>query len=239
PSPGVIEEGKAQLQKFEEFAKHPRYGDCWTGALKQVSVGCKELDEEQQSRIALAFTHCHLLRSGKTFPLCTETSSIRACTQNMDDVAFNVYTEFFTHAHSICYFLQSEIWQQRTEGTVHRLTESSENVVKQLEVTNQMAQEMIEAQNATLRSQEEILRNGEVLKGVLHDSTRGVKQAFKEMQESASKQQLVFAEIFNRITYLHQFVVGESHTLYSFLYNLLACVAAFLLTSTKRTAPAR
>ncbi|XP_069501429.1 uncharacterized protein [Ambystoma mexicanum] len=59
------------------------------------------------------------------------------------------------------------------------------------------------------------------------------------MQQSASEQRLLFAEIFNRVTYLHQFVVGESSTLYSFLYNLLACAAVFLVTSTQRTAGAR
>ncbi len=38
----------------------------------------------------------------------------------MDPVAFNTYTEFFTHAHSICHYLQSERWQQRAENTIHR-----------------------------------------------------------------------------------------------------------------------
>ncbi|CAH2316537.1 Hypothetical predicted protein [Pelobates cultripes] len=235
----VMEKGKTELQKLQDFARHPRYGDCWTRALQTVDVGCKQLDEEQQSRIALAFTHCHLERSGRDYPVCTEKNSIRQCTRGMDSVAFNTYTEFFTHAHSICYYLQNEMWQEQAQDTILRLTAHSDSVAKQLEATNLLAEEMMQAQNATLQSQEEILRNGHLLKQTLQESTLGMKQAFQEMEQSATEQRLLFSEIFNRITFLHQFVVGESNSLYSFLYNLLACVAVFLLTSTQRTSGAR
>ncbi|KAM5145323.1 uncharacterized protein ACMZJ9_012671 isoform 2-T2 [Mantella aurantiaca] len=239
PDVSILENGKTQLQVFQNFAQHPRYGDCWRRALQRVDVGCKQLNEEEQSRIALAFTHCHLERSGRDYPACTKHSTVRQCTRGMDSVAFNAYTEFFTHAHSICYYLQNELWQERTQDIIARLTVNSDSVARQLEATNVMAEEMMQAQNATLQSQEEILRTGHLLKQTLHESTTGVKQAFKEMQQSASEQRLLFSEIFNRITYLHQFVVGESNTLYSFLYNLMGCAAAFLVTSTQRTAGAR
>ncbi|KAM3912480.1 uncharacterized protein RB166_020936 [Leptodactylus fuscus] len=237
--PSEIENGRTQLQLLQNFAQHPRYGDCWRRALERVDVGCKQLNEEEQSRIALAFTHCHLQRSGRDFPVCTEQSTVRECTHGMDTVAFNAYTAFFTHAHSICYYLQNELWQEKTQDIILRLTANSDSVAKQLETTNLMAEEMMQAQNATLQSQEEILRNGHLLKKTLQESTIGVRQAFEEMQQSASEQRLLFSEIFNRITYLHQFVVGESNTLYSFLYNLMGCGAVFLVTSSQRTAGAR
>ncbi|XP_073456282.1 uncharacterized protein [Aquarana catesbeiana] len=239
PDASVMEKGKTQLLALQNFAQHPRYGDCWRRALHRVDVGCKQLNEEEQSRIALAFTHCHLERSGRDYPACTERSTIRHCTRGMDSVAFNTYTEFFTHAHSICYYLQNELWQEKTQDIILRLTVNSDSVARQLEATNIMAEEMMQTQNATLQSQEEILRTGNLLKQTLQESTTGVKQAFEEMQQSASEQRLLFSEIFNRITYLHQFVVGESNTLYSFMYNLMGCAAAFLLTSTQRTSGAR
>lgn len=62
PDPGLLSQGHSRLQQAYEMARHPRYGTCWTRALGQLDVGCKELDEEQQSRIALAFAHCHLQR---------------------------------------------------------------------------------------------------------------------------------------------------------------------------------
>ncbi|XP_069502456.1 protein brambleberry-like [Ambystoma mexicanum] len=178
---GRLEEGRTQLQRMQEFARHPRFGDCWTGALKRVDVGCRQLDEDEQSRIALAFTHCHLQRSGRIFPDCTESSSVRDCTQSMDAVAFGTYTEFFTHAHSICYFLQNEVWQKQAEDTILRLTVNSDSVARQLEATNQMAEEMIQTQNATRQTQEEILKNGDLLKRALQDSTQD--ECFGDTQE--------------------------------------------------------
>ncbi|XP_067833891.1 uncharacterized protein [Heptranchias perlo] len=218
--PGLLEEGRQQLSMVRELAEQDGYGWCWKEALGRVDRGCRQLDEEQQSRIALAFAHCHLQRSGKSFPPCGESSTVLACTQDMDSVAFGAYTEFFTHAHSICYYLQNEIWQQEAEETIERLTVNSESVARQLETTNQMAKEMIDAQNATLR-------------------TQGVRQVFREMQESTTEQRLIFAEIFQRLSYLHQFVMVESTAFYSILYNLLAFAVAVLLTSTPRTAGAR
>ncbi|XP_066470434.1 uncharacterized protein [Tiliqua scincoides] len=209
------------------------------GALALLNMGCRELDEEQQSRIALAFAHCHLQRSGKRFPPCEPSSTIRHCTQHMDSVAFGVYTEFFTHAHSICYFLHSEAWQQRAQDTVHRLMSASETVAHQLESTNRLAEEAARAQNATLHSQERILRDGELLRQTLHDSSRGIRQAFQELQDSAVEQRVAFAEIFNRVAFLHHFVVGESNALYSVFFHLLSGAASLLLTSSQRTAGAR
>ncbi|XP_025025318.1 uncharacterized protein LOC103048400 isoform X1 [Python bivittatus] len=239
PDPGLLSQGRSYLQWVQELARHPRYGPCWMGALGQLDGGCRELNEEQQSRIALAFAHCHLQRSGRRFPPCEVGSSIRDCTQHMDPVAFGVYTEFFTHVHTICYFLHNEAWQQQAQDTVHRLISSSEMVAQQLESTNQLAEETARAQNATLRSQEQILRDGEVLWRTLRDSSQGMHQAFQELQNSAIEQRVAFAEIFNRVAFLHRFVVGESNALYSVFFHLLSGVTILLLTSSQQTAGAR
>lgn len=58
--------------------------------------------------------------SGRGYPTCPEGSEVSRCTAGMDDVAFNTYTEFFTHAHSICHFLHAETWQQRAENAMFR-----------------------------------------------------------------------------------------------------------------------
>ncbi|XP_050783262.1 uncharacterized protein LOC127036410 isoform X1 [Gopherus flavomarginatus] len=239
PDPGLLAQGRARLREAQTLAQHPQLGACWAGALGRLDAGCRQLGEEQQSRIALAFAHCHLQRSGRPFPRCEAGSSVRACTQHMDPVAFGVYTEFFTHAHSICYLLRSEAWQQRAESTVHRLVASSEGVAERLEETNQLAEQAARAQEATLRSQEEILRHGELLRQTLQDSSRGVQEAFQDMQEAAGRQRLAFAEIMNHLSFLHRFLVGESQALGSFLYHLLTGSTALLLTCSQRTAGAR
>ncbi|KAG9336034.1 hypothetical protein JZ751_003293 [Albula glossodonta] len=240
----VARAGKAELQRLRGYAAQPRYGECWSRTLERIQKSCQELTEDTQSRIALGFTHCHLRRSGRPFPVCTDDSEVRECTQDMDSIAFNTYTEFFTHAHSICHYLQSERWQHRTEDTIHRsvwlpganevcpcrLRESSAGVAEQLTSTQRMAEDLVEAQSAALKTQEAILRNGEQLKITLLDSTQGVKDVFSELQDSAREQKLAFSEIFSRVAFLQSFIMSESHTLSSLLYNTLGLCAAFLLT---------
>uniref|UniRef100_A0A3B4X5M6 Uncharacterized protein n=1 Tax=Seriola lalandi dorsalis TaxID=1841481 RepID=A0A3B4X5M6_SERLL len=118
------ERGRMELRRVQSLASQPRYGECWARALEHLDTRCKDMTSESQSRIALRFTHCHLSSSGRDFPSCPEGSEVSRCTGGMDVVAFNTYTEFFTHTHSICHFLQSEVWQSRAENLAeHRLTE--------------------------------------------------------------------------------------------------------------------
>uniref|UniRef100_A0A8C7D0R0 Uncharacterized LOC109881858 n=1 Tax=Oncorhynchus kisutch TaxID=8019 RepID=A0A8C7D0R0_ONCKI len=237
----VAAEGRAELQRVRNLAAQPRYGECWSNALENIDARCRDFTVDIQSRIALHFTHCHLRKSGRTFPACPEGSEVSRCTRTMDAVAFNAYTEFFTHAHSICRHLQSESWQHQAEDTIHRLTESSAGVVERLSSTQRMAESLVEAQSVALKSQETILRNGEELKHTLHHSTQGSRRppVFDEMRLSTQEQQVAFAEIFNRVTFLQSFIMSESHTLTSLLYNSLGFLVSFFLTSTQRTAPAR
>ncbi|XP_076857368.1 uncharacterized protein LOC143511673 [Brachyhypopomus gauderio] len=231
--------GRDELQKVREFAASPRYGECWSRALDKIHTRCRQFSDDTQSEIALAFTHCHLRRSGRSFPECPEGSDVKTCTRNMDPVAFNTYTEFFTHAHSICHYLQGERWQHQAENTINRLRESSAGVAERLVSTQRMAEDLVEAQSMTLKSQEAILRNGEELKHTLHDSAKGLKDVFAEMRHSVQEQQVAFVEIFNRVAFLQSFIMTESHTLSSLFYNALGFCASFLLTSTRRTCGAR
>lgn len=57
------EKGRLQLQRVQQLAGQPRYGECWSQALARIHTRCREFTDETQSKIALAFTHCHLSRS--------------------------------------------------------------------------------------------------------------------------------------------------------------------------------
>ncbi|XP_067449529.1 uncharacterized protein [Thunnus thynnus] len=233
------ERGRMELRRVWSLAAQPRYGECWARALEHLDSLCRDMTSESQSRIALRFTHCHLSSSGRDFPSCPEGSEVSRCTAGMDAVAFNTYTEFFTHAHSICHFLQSEAWQSRAENTMHRLTESSAGVAEQLQSTRQMAEDLIEAQSAALQAQQEILNNGEELRVTLKDSTQGLKSVFLELSSASREQQVALSELFNRVSFLQSFLLTEAHSLSSCFYNAAALCASFLLTSTQRSSRAR
>ncbi|XP_073326103.1 uncharacterized protein [Pagrus major] len=157
----------------------------------------------------------------------------------MDAIAFNAYTEFFTHTHSICHHLQAEAWQSRAENTMYRLTESSAGVAEQLQSTRQMAEELIEAQSAALQAQQEILNNGEELRVTLRDSTQGLRAVFSELSSVSRAQQVALSELFNRVSFLQSFLLTEANCLSSICYNAAALCTSYLLTSTQRSSRAR
>ncbi|XP_074538102.1 uncharacterized protein LOC141799688 isoform X2 [Halichoeres trimaculatus] len=233
------ERGKMELRRVRSLAAQPRFGECWARALDHLDSGCRDLTSESQSRIALGFTLCHLSSSGRDVPSCPEGSEVSRCTGAMDSVAFNTFTEFFTHTHSMCHFLQSEAWQSRAESTMYRLTESSAGVVEQLQSTQQMAEDLIEAQSAALQAQQEILNNGEELRVTLRDSTQGLRAVFSELSSVSREQQVALSELFNRVSFLQSFLMMEAHSLSSCCYNAAALCASFLITSTQRSSRAR
>ncbi|XP_067383777.1 uncharacterized protein [Channa argus] len=233
------ERGRIQMRRVQNLATQPRYGDCWARALEDLGTHCKDLTSESQSRMALRFAYCHLSSSGRNFPACPERSELSKCTGAMDVVAFNTYTEFFTHTHSICHFLQSEAWQSRAENTIYRLTESSAGVAEQLQSTRQMAEELIVTQSAALQAQQEILNNGEELRLTLRESTQGLQAVFSELSSVSREQQVALSELFNRVSFLHSFLLTEANSLSSCCYNAAALFTAFLLTSTQRSSRAR
>ncbi|XP_068191387.1 uncharacterized protein [Antennarius striatus] len=233
------ERGRTALRRVRNLAAQPRYGECWVRVLEQLDTRCRELTADSQSRIAVRFTQCHLNSSGRDFPSCPEGSEVSRCTAGMDAVAFNAYTEFFTHTHSICHFLQSEAWQSSADSTMYRLTESSAGVAEQLESTRQMAEELVEAQSAALQAQQEILNNGEELRVTLRDSTQGLREVFSELRSVSREQQVALSELFNRVSFLQSFLLTEAHSLSSICYNGAALCTAYLLTSTQRSSRAR
>ncbi|XP_011619200.1 uncharacterized protein [Takifugu rubripes] len=233
------ERGRIALRRVRSLAGQLRYGECWTRAVDHLDARCRDLTSESQSRIALGFTMCHLSSSGRALPSCPEGSDLSSCTASMDAVAFNTYTEFFTHTHSMCHFLQSEAWRDRAADTMHRLTESSAGVAEQLQSTRRMAEELMDVQKSALEAQQEILNNGEELRATLRESTQGLHSVFSEISSVSKEQQVALSELFNRVSFLQSVLLLESHSLSSCLFNGAALCTSYLLTSTQRSSRAR
>lgn len=96
--------GKAQIDLLQIDPS------CSARAVRQLADGCRKMHDVAQSRLAVAFTNCHLAKSGLTTYECTESMDLVACTKPMVDspgsLAFTAYTHFYTHAESMCFYLQ-------------------------------------------------------------------------------------------------------------------------------------
>ncbi|XP_071809895.1 uncharacterized protein [Asterias amurensis] len=233
--------GERQLKQIEQYGKHPRYGKCWTRALEQIQEGCKHLTDDEQSLMALGFTNCHLEKAGlRTYP-CDPSQNIQDCLRQLKDdvIAFNAYTEFFTHTQDMCFFLQSQVWHEQTESAVSRLVLSSEEVADKMEATGQLQEEMKVKQEESLEQQHLILKNEEHLRHTLETSSNDIKSVFAEMKQSTQNQRLLLEETFSRVADVQHIILGEFSWFNSLLFFAAAVLIAYLLTSAPRTSGAR
>jgi len=91
----LVSMGKIQYEVMKLDARMPRYGACWTDALEQLNTGCKHLDDDMQSRMALSFSNCFLEKAGmRTYP-CDEDTPISECIKNIDSNAYTTFANFF------------------------------------------------------------------------------------------------------------------------------------------------
>ena len=240
-----LQNGEQEFQRIRSRADH---SECWEEVISRLRVGCKHLTDVEQSRLAIAFANCHFEKSGLRKYPCSENDSIEECTRDMAKsvLAFNTYTEFYTHTSDICFYLQSKVWQQKTEDTINKLSSTSNMVANQLEVSLTNQQQVLEGQESSLSNQGEILKNEAYLKSALKTSAESAKEAFLDMKKATAQQKAVLMETFDslfkgvdRITKLQSMLLGEFMTLHSLGFYLVSILACYIITSAPRTAAAR
>ncbi|XP_075246944.1 uncharacterized protein LOC142340265 [Convolutriloba macropyga] len=127
--------GETKYNEILKLSENPKYGNCWTNALSQLENSCRSMREQQQQLLALSFTNCHLLMSGKNQLTCYTEEEASDCTSRMSDLAFNIYTSFFTHSENLCFFIQAQLWQEWQAKTVQQLADTTGQVVQTLDST--------------------------------------------------------------------------------------------------------
>merc|ERR1719295_1869237 len=217
----------------------PVYGDCWKRALDDLDRGCKSLTDDKQSRMALAFANCFLAMSGQpTYP-CRSEEAIADCLKSVDSRAFASFSNFFTHTHNMCQFLQSQVWHETTQETIGTLSESSAKVARSIANWSQMQETILENQAATLDYQKQIAADGSALSQALESSRENAKQLMEEFRTSTDEQRALIFSIFDRVGKLQSLVVSEVSWIYSVLFYAGTLVLVHVMTATKRTADAR
>ena len=199
PNFSMDEQRKKGENKLRELKEKTMTSSCWKDAVARLNSTCRKLNDVEQSRLAVAFVNCHLEKSGRQVYPCDDIMTIRECTGSMDNVAFLAYTDFFTHTGHICYFLQNEIWQERTDRTISRLSETSEEAVLKLEASLKYHREMEDKQNQALDNQAAILDQDQRIADSLDDTRRSMDRHFDEVNEMAHKQKLLLGEMFDTL----------------------------------------
>jgi len=227
-----VAEGRAQYEMATREKSRPKYGTCWTKALEDLESGCKNLDDEMQSRLALNFANCFLAKSGqKTFP-CPNGNPIQSCLEEVDNNAFTAYSNFFTHTQNMCFFLQSQVWQDDTEATINSLASNSAKVSESLAESHQLQQQLVSRQEESLEYHKELASGIAGAKG-------NVREMLEEFKVSTVEQKTLIFEVFDRVSRLQNLVVSEVSWLYTVIFYSACLLVIYLVTSTRRTADAR
>ncbi|XP_042229220.1 uncharacterized protein LOC121871144 [Homarus americanus] len=127
---GTAKEGQLHYELMTTQSKMPRYGDCYQNTLQDLRDGCSNLTDEVQSRLALAFTNCYMVRFGWVVYPCEKEEPLDACMYHLDSRAATVYSSMLSSTLAMCHFLQAQAWHQATTDAVHRYFVTSLTSVK-------------------------------------------------------------------------------------------------------------
>ena len=231
--------GKSQYQELARQSSLPRYGPCWLAALANLQSTCAQLSDMTQARLALSFANCFLAQSGQQVYPCDPEEDIADCLEMVDNNAFTAYSNFFTHTQNMCYFLQSQTWQELTDTTIHKLSSSSATVAKEMENSLHLQQEIAIGQQSSLEYQRQLAENGSYLRQAIEASKGNVRDMLEEFRSSTSEQKMLIFEVFDRVATLQNLVVSEVSWLYTVVFYSACLLVIYLVTATKRTADSR
>lgn len=181
-----LNEGEKQYRLIQSNANLPQYGRCWTEAIRQIDVTCRDLNEKTQAMLALRFTKCFMAMSGSErdansdLDACEDTD----CIGNMNERVFQAYTHFYTHTQNICFYLMHQVWHQETEKTIHLLKSHSQSVSKQLELAGRLQINLLTQQREGLKLQQKLAEHGVNLSTVLNDSQSSLSRLSEQFRNS-------------------------------------------------------
>lgn len=108
----ALETGRSHYETYQSQAETD---ECWRKAVSSLNETCRDLSQAARQRLAIGFANCHWLSAERRTYKCTDEMSIASCTSEMTESAFDVYTQFFNHIEDVCFYLQSQLWQEKTE----------------------------------------------------------------------------------------------------------------------------
>ena len=146
---------------------------------------------------------------------------------------------FFRNTHNICYFLKSQQWQELTDQTINKLSDTSSQTVEKLEQSQVIQEQLADGQRQSLEYHKQLVENGSVLSQAIENSRGSVKEMMEEFKLSTLEQRNMIFEVFDRVSRLQNLVVSEVSWLYTVVFYCFCLLVIYLVTATKRTADAR
>lgn len=99
---------------------------CHHRVIMKLRKSCHELNAEQMGKLAVMLLNCQSHSEGRSMFKCTETMSLKDCTQEMDSDTWNAYHLVTNRAKAVCVAIRQDQFRGLTELTVNKLMQSGE-----------------------------------------------------------------------------------------------------------------
>ena len=90
-----------------------------------------EMEGEEKLQFSWNVLLCYYEDTGRQVPQCL-SSSIRECTRQLSSYDFDIFTQFFNHGDNFCFYRESKEWQAKTELSIHRLEDTTQETIQLL-----------------------------------------------------------------------------------------------------------
>lgn len=167
------------------------------------------------------------------------TLADKECINSLPQKTFQVFTTFYTHTQSICFFLMNQMWHDESEQTIESLRIHSKSVSQKLEFAGKMQTNMLEQQRESLKLQRNLIENGLNLSESLIESRHTLDLLTTEFRNSTIEHTRLLGELFHRLRQLHNWFVKEYAFVNQFLYYVACGLAILIATSFQRTGNSR
>ena len=238
----LLSNGKKEYEMLLQKKNTPLYGECWNDAISRMERSCKLLDEYRQSWLATLFTNCFLKASGFDNELLGRDciglidldyenileSELKLCTQNIDMKIFHTYSLFYVHTQSICFYLQSERWQKRTEHLVDHLLESSHLVSQELVGAVGNIEQLKLIQDNSLNTQRSI-----------NDQLHQTKAELEDFNAQSKVNRDLLERVIDQFILLRHFILVEFSLNSSLFFYIISMIIVYFITTTKRASGVR
>lgn len=240
----LTRKGKNEYEAIMERKRTSPYGKCWEDAILKLEKSCQQLDENVQSYLAVAFTHCFLKSSGMEDLLSakecdsmlqpqlqfstTLIPQLKRCVKSIDMRIFHTYSLFYVHTQSICFYLHSEQWQKHTENLVDNLVQTAHSVSSNLNSAVGTIQQLEELQHSSLQAQVS-----------LNEELTNAKSSLQSFQEQTKEQRDLIMKILDQFNSLSQFLVIEFSANSAIVYYIFAMLVIYFATTHQRVQSAR
>lgn len=122
----ALEMGRSHYETYQNEAGKD---ECWRTAVASLNDTCRDLSQSARQRLAIAFANCHWLSAERRTYACSHEMTIASCTSEMTESAFDIYTQFFNHIEDVCFYLQSQLWQEKTERVSTSQSNKIDNIL--------------------------------------------------------------------------------------------------------------